>query len=159
MLAPQYVGQRHYDCARVVQRTLQRYRELQDIIAILGVDELAEEDIQKAAVDIGVLLLTDASPEQFELTYMGLLESARGQGFSREIVRFAKEITSREKRLLLLTSVDEKNVPVCQSYLSQGFKAWGRRRVYASFFLTALTNYSPIIFTSIRLGRRPSNSP
>ena len=44
VLDPQYVGQRHYDCARVVQRTLQRYRELQDIIAILGVDELAEED-------------------------------------------------------------------------------------------------------------------
>ena len=44
VLDPQYVGQKHYDCARVVQRTLQRYRELQDIIAILGVDELAEED-------------------------------------------------------------------------------------------------------------------
>ena len=44
MLDPQYVGQRHYDVARRVQVTLQRYRELQDIIAILGVDELAEED-------------------------------------------------------------------------------------------------------------------
>ena len=44
VLDPQYVGQQHYDCARTVQRTLQRYRELQDIIAILGVDELAEED-------------------------------------------------------------------------------------------------------------------
>ena len=44
MLDPQYVGQRHYDVARRVQQTLQRYRELQDIIAILGVDELAEED-------------------------------------------------------------------------------------------------------------------
>ncbi len=44
ILDPQYVGQRHYDVARRVQRTLQRYRELQDIIAILGVDELSEED-------------------------------------------------------------------------------------------------------------------
>ncbi len=44
VLDPQYVGQRHYDIARRVQRTLQRYRELQDIIAILGVDELSEED-------------------------------------------------------------------------------------------------------------------
>jgi F-type H+-transporting ATPase subunit beta len=44
VLDPQYVGQRHYDVARRVQVTLQRYRELQDIIAILGVDELAEED-------------------------------------------------------------------------------------------------------------------
>ncbi len=44
VLDPQYVGQRHYNCARLVQQTLQRYSELQDIIAILGVDELPEED-------------------------------------------------------------------------------------------------------------------
>jgi F-type H+-transporting ATPase subunit beta len=44
MLDPQFVGQRHYNIARRVQRTLQRYRELQDIIAILGVDELSEDD-------------------------------------------------------------------------------------------------------------------
>jgi F-type H+-transporting ATPase subunit beta len=44
ILDPQYVGERHYKCARRVQTTLQRYRELQDIIAILGVDELSEED-------------------------------------------------------------------------------------------------------------------
>jgi F-type H+-transporting ATPase subunit beta len=44
ILDPQYVGQRHYACARRVQTILQRYRELQDIIAILGIDELSEED-------------------------------------------------------------------------------------------------------------------
>jgi F-type H+-transporting ATPase subunit beta len=44
ILDPQYVGERHYNVARRVQTTLQRYRELQDIIAILGVDELSEED-------------------------------------------------------------------------------------------------------------------
>ena len=44
ILDPQYVGERHFDVARRVQRTLQRYRELQDIIAILGVDELSEQD-------------------------------------------------------------------------------------------------------------------
>ncbi|MDO5552288.1 MAG: F0F1 ATP synthase subunit beta [Planctomycetia bacterium] len=44
VLDPQYVGQRHYDCARNVQQILQKYRELQDIIAILGVDELSEDD-------------------------------------------------------------------------------------------------------------------
>ena len=43
ILDPQYVGERHYAIARRVQTTLQRYRELQDIIAILGVDELSEE--------------------------------------------------------------------------------------------------------------------
>jgi F-type H+-transporting ATPase subunit beta len=44
ILDPQYVGDRHYNVARRVQRMLQRYRELQDIIAILGIDELSEED-------------------------------------------------------------------------------------------------------------------
>ena len=44
ILDPHYVGERHYAVARKVQTTLQRYRELQDIIAILGVDELSEED-------------------------------------------------------------------------------------------------------------------
>ena len=44
ILDPQYVGDRHYAIARRVQTILQRYRELQDIIAILGVDELSEDD-------------------------------------------------------------------------------------------------------------------
>ncbi|MBF7016578.1 F0F1 ATP synthase subunit beta [Staphylococcus durrellii] len=45
-LEPNIVGQEHYDVAREVQSTLQKYRELQDIIAILGMDELSEEDKQ-----------------------------------------------------------------------------------------------------------------
>ncbi|HUO99226.1 MAG TPA: F0F1 ATP synthase subunit beta, partial [Rhizomicrobium sp.] len=44
MLDPRVVGQEHYDIARKVQQTLQRYKSLQDIIAILGMDELSEED-------------------------------------------------------------------------------------------------------------------
>ena len=44
LLDPQYVGDRHFACADRVKRILQRYRELQDIIAILGVEELSEED-------------------------------------------------------------------------------------------------------------------
>jgi len=43
-LDPSVVGQEHYDCARTVQQVLQRYADLQDIIAILGMDELSEED-------------------------------------------------------------------------------------------------------------------
>ncbi|CAK1231209.1 F0F1 ATP synthase subunit beta [Fructobacillus fructosus] len=43
-LDPEVVGQEHYDVATEVQRTLQRYRELQDIIAILGMDELSDEE-------------------------------------------------------------------------------------------------------------------
>ncbi len=44
ILAPEIVGERHYNVARSVQGVLQRYQELQDIIAILGLDELSEED-------------------------------------------------------------------------------------------------------------------
>jgi len=43
-LEPSIVGQEHYDTARAVQSTLQRYRELRDVISILGMDELSEED-------------------------------------------------------------------------------------------------------------------
>jgi F-type H+/Na+-transporting ATPase subunit beta len=44
LLDPQFLGERHYKAATDVQRILQRYKELQDIIAILGMDELSEED-------------------------------------------------------------------------------------------------------------------
>jgi F-type H+-transporting ATPase subunit beta len=43
-LDPRVVGKDHYDVARRVQQTLQRYKELQDIIAILGIDELSDDD-------------------------------------------------------------------------------------------------------------------
>jgi F-type H+-transporting ATPase subunit beta len=44
MLSPLVVGEEHYNVARNVQQVLQRYKALQDIIAILGMDELSEED-------------------------------------------------------------------------------------------------------------------
>jgi F-type H+-transporting ATPase subunit beta len=44
MLSPAIIGERHYRVARQVQQTLQRYKDLQDIIAILGMDELSEDD-------------------------------------------------------------------------------------------------------------------
>jgi F-type H+-transporting ATPase subunit beta len=44
ILDPNVVGQEHYDVAQEVKRVLQRYKDLQDIIAILGVDELSDED-------------------------------------------------------------------------------------------------------------------
>jgi F-type H+-transporting ATPase subunit beta len=44
ILDAKYIGQEHYDVAREVQQILQRYKELQDIIALLGIDELSEED-------------------------------------------------------------------------------------------------------------------
>ncbi len=44
ILSPRIVGQEHYDVAQGVKRILQRYKDLQDIIAILGIDELSEDD-------------------------------------------------------------------------------------------------------------------
>jgi F-type H+-transporting ATPase subunit beta len=44
IMDPRYIGQEHYDVARTVQQVLQRYKELQDIIAILGIDELSQDD-------------------------------------------------------------------------------------------------------------------
>ena len=49
MLQPEIVGDVHYDTAQRIKKTLQRYKELQDIIAILGLDELSEEDRQTVA--------------------------------------------------------------------------------------------------------------
>jgi len=46
IISPEIVGQEHYETAQQVKQTLQRYRELMDIIAILGMDDLAEEDKQ-----------------------------------------------------------------------------------------------------------------
>ena len=49
ILSPEVVGDEHYEIARRVQTVLQRYKDLQDIIAILGMDELSEEDKQTVA--------------------------------------------------------------------------------------------------------------
>ena len=46
ILEPDILGRRHYDTARAVQRVLQKYKDLQDIIAVLGMDELSDEDRQ-----------------------------------------------------------------------------------------------------------------
>ena len=43
MLSPHILGEGHYDCARGVQKVLQSYKNLQDIVAILGMDELSED--------------------------------------------------------------------------------------------------------------------
>lgn len=83
-LAPQVVGEKHYDVARRVQMTLQRYRELQDIIAILGMDELSEEDKKVVRRARRIQLFLSQSfhvAEQFTGipgTYVPVLETIRG---------------------------------------------------------------------------------
>jgi len=84
LLDPNVVGQDHYDTARAVQRVLQRYKELQDIIAILGMDELSEEDkldVQRARKIQRFLSQPFAVAETFtgaEGKYVSLKDTIRG---------------------------------------------------------------------------------
>lgn len=83
------------------------------------------------AEPVGVLLLT-AAPErdELELTYMGLLESARGKGFAKEMIAFAQEVARREGAAMLLTSADRQNVPAMRSYLGAGFRVFDRKTLF-----------------------------
>ena len=89
ILTPEILGQEHYDTARGVQRMLQRYKELQDIIAIMGMDELSEEDkltVNRARKVQRFLSQPFSVAEQFtgyEGKYVPLKETIRG---FREII-------------------------------------------------------------------------
>ena len=84
ILSPEVVGQEHYEVARDVQRILQRYKELQDIIAIMGMDELSEEDkqtVSRARKVQRFLSQPFSVAEQFtgyEGKYVPLKETIRG---------------------------------------------------------------------------------
>ncbi|WP_028828868.1 F0F1 ATP synthase subunit beta [Proteocatella sphenisci] len=84
ILSPDIVGKEHYDVAREVQRTLQRYKELQDIIAILGMDELSDEDkttVSRARKIQNFLSQPFTVAEQFtgmQGKYVPLKETVRG---------------------------------------------------------------------------------
>jgi len=84
ILSPEVVGQEHYEVARGVQRILQRYKELQDIIAIMGMDELSEEDkltVSRARKVQRFLSQPFSVAEQFtgyEGKYVPLKETVRG---------------------------------------------------------------------------------
>ena len=84
ILSPDVVGREHYEVARSVQRILQRYKELQDIIAIMGMDELSEEDkltVNRARKVQRFLSQPFSVAEQFtgyEGKYVPLKETVRG---------------------------------------------------------------------------------
>ena len=84
ILTPEVVGNEHYEVARGVQRILQRYKELQDIIAIMGMDELSEEDkltVNRARKVQRFLSQPFSVAEQltgFEGKYVPLKETVRG---------------------------------------------------------------------------------
>ncbi len=117
ILTPEVVGERHYAVARRVQEMLQRYKELQDIIAILGIDELSEEDritvnrarrIQKFLAQPmfvaevftglpGIFTSVEETVESFEMLVNGDLDHLPEQAFfnvggAEDVMRKAKDL-------------------------------------------------------------------
>ena len=109
ILSPEVVGREHYEVARSVQRILQRYKELQDIIAIMGMDELSEEDkltVNRARKVQRFLSQPFSVAEQFtgyEGKYVPLKETVRG---FREIIE-GKHDAIPESCFLFAGTIDD----------------------------------------------------
>ena len=109
ILAPEIVGKEHYEVARDVQRILQRYKELQDIIAIMGMDELSEEDkltVSRARKIQRFLSQPFSVAEQFtgmQGKYVPIAETIRG---FREIID-GKHDDIPESAFLYAGTIDE----------------------------------------------------
>ncbi len=109
ILAPEIVGKEHYETARAVQTILQRYNELQDIIAIMGMDELSEEDkkiVQRARKVQRFLSQPFSVAEQFtgmQGKYVPLKETIRG---FQEIIE-GKHDDLPESAFLFVGSIEE----------------------------------------------------
>ena len=96
ILDPLIVGEEHYSVAREVQRVLQRYRDLQDIIAILGVEELSEEDKQ-----------TVARARKHRALLLAAVLHGRGVHRHARPVRLARRTRSAASRRSSTASVDD----------------------------------------------------
>ena len=109
ILTPDVVGQEHYEVARAVQQVLQRYNELQDIIAIMGMDELSEDDkitVARARKIQRFLSQPFSVAEQFtgyEGKYVPLKETVRG---FKEILE-GKHDDLPESAFLFVGTIDE----------------------------------------------------
>ncbi len=109
LLSPDVVGIEHYEVARAVQQILQRYKELQDIIAIMGMDELSEEDkltVSRARKIQRFLSQPFTVAEQFtgmEGRYVPVKETIRG---FREILD-GKHVDLPESAFLFVGTIDE----------------------------------------------------
>ena len=109
ILSPEVVGQEHYEVARAVQGILQRYKELQDIIAIMGMDELSDEDkliVARARKVQRFLSQPFSVAEQFtgyEGKYVPLKETIRG---FKEIIE-GKHDDLPESAFLFVGTIEE----------------------------------------------------
>lgn len=122
------------DCPR-----LNGVRRIEDVLA--GYRDTGQFDpsrwliVRHQCQDVGCLLMAD-HPEHGsgELVYMGIIPSARGHGWGREITQHAKWLTAVQNRPRLVLAVDAENQPAIDMYTSVGFRAWEKRTVYAKFF-------------------------
>jgi F-type H+/Na+-transporting ATPase subunit beta len=105
ILAPEVVGERHYNVARQVQEVLQRYKELQDIIAILGLDELSEEDRHRRP-----------GPQGAEVPVAAVL---RGRGVHRPEGRLRHPVEETVESFEQLVNGDLDDLPE-QAFLNVG---------------------------------------
>ncbi|MBR5507240.1 MAG: F0F1 ATP synthase subunit beta, partial [Clostridia bacterium] len=109
ILSPEILGEEHYNVAREVQRILQRYQELMDIIAIMGMDELSDEDkllVQRARKIQRFLSQPFHVSEKFtgiEGPYVPLSETIRG---FKEIIE-GKHDDIPESAFLFVGTIDE----------------------------------------------------
>ncbi len=109
ILTPDNVGQEHYDVAKGVQKVLQRYKDLQDIIAILGIDELSDEDkiaVARARKIQRFLTQPFFVAEQFISTpgeYVSIKETVRG---FKEILE-GKHDTLPEQAFYMIGTIDQ----------------------------------------------------
>ena len=109
MLSPSVVGKEHYETAKAVQKILQRYNELQDIIAIMGMDELSEEDkltVQRARKVQRFLSQSFTVAEQFtgnKGQYVPIKETIRG---FKEIIE-GKHDSLPESAFLFVGTIDD----------------------------------------------------
>lgn len=131
----------------VVEATYRNTRDFPRLMGVMPVDKVLQGYrngavyrpdlwffVREGDRDVGVLLLTDSDGELLELTYMGLIEEARGRGLAKAIVRFARQTAFERNRPMLLTTVDERNAAALKTYLASGFRAWNRKKVFARFF-------------------------
>jgi ribosomal protein S18 acetylase RimI-like enzyme len=126
--------QRTLDCPR-----LNGVRRIEDILAGYRATGVFDPSrwliVQHQGEDVGCLLLTD-HPEQenWELMYMGLVPTARGNGWGQHMARYAQWLAHRAGRPRLVLAVDANNQPAIRMYWMVGFQCWERRRAYLKIF-------------------------
>ena len=176
ILAPEVVGERHYDVARRVQEVLQRYKELQDIIAILGLDELSDEDrvivdrarkVQRSCRSPsswarsspachGITVPVEDTVESFEQLVNGDLDDLPEQAFLNvgdADSRPGQGPRAREEQLM---AMQVELVSPERIALHRRGRPWSQARTLGGGDIAFLTGHAPFIGA---LGHRPGRHP